>query len=50
MLIERLAQELQRITDEMVVTDLRTADRRKGYWLDEDPALDRMLAWIRMQR
>jgi hypothetical protein len=50
LLIERLAQELQRITDEMVVIDLRTADRRKGYWLDEDPTLDRMLAWIRMQR
>lgn len=50
MLIEHHEQELQRITDETVVTDLRTADRRKGYWLDEDPALDRMLAWIRMQR
>lgn len=33
----------------MVVTDLRTVDRRKGYWLDEDPTLERMLAWIRMQ-
>jgi hypothetical protein len=34
----------------MVVTDLRTVDRRKGYWLDEDPTLERMLAWIRIQR
>lgn len=33
----------------MVFTDLRTADRRKEYWLDEDPTLERMLAWIRMQ-
>ncbi|KAK5063685.1 hypothetical protein LTR69_004391 [Exophiala sideris] len=46
----RDAQELDDITDEHVVNDLRNADRRKGYWLDEDPVLDRMLAWIRMQR
>ncbi|KAI1608966.1 hypothetical protein EDD37DRAFT_133648 [Exophiala viscosa] len=46
----RLRSELDDITDEHVVNDLRNADRRKGYWLDEDPVLDRMLAWIRMQR
>lgn len=44
------SQELADITDESVVADLRTADRRKNYWLDEDPSLDRMLAWIRRQR
>jgi hypothetical protein len=43
-------QELNGISDEHVKTDLRSADRRKGYWLDEDPSLDRMLQWIRMQR
>lgn len=43
-------QELTNITDESVVNDLRDADRRKNYWLDEDPALERMLAWIRRQR
>lgn len=43
-------QELNRITDQHVVNDLRQADRRKRYWIDEDPTLERMLAWIRMQR
>ncbi|EHY58334.1 hypothetical protein HRR83_007303 [Exophiala dermatitidis] len=47
---QRLHEELNQITDQYVVNDLRNADRRKGYWLDEDPTLDRMLAWIRMQR
>nr|KAK5446074.1 hypothetical protein LTR18_003993 [Exophiala xenobiotica] len=47
---QRLRQELSDITDDHVVSDLRNADRRNGYWLDEDPALERMLAWIRMQR
>ena len=46
----RLTQELNEITDEHVVRDLRNADRRKGYWIDEDPTLERMLGWIRMQR
>lgn len=44
------SQELSNITDESVVNDLRDADRRKNYWLDEDPTLERMLAWIRRQR
>jgi flagellar hook-associated protein FlgK len=43
-------QEISRITDEYVVGDLRAADRRAGHWLDEDPTLERMLAWIRIQR
>lgn len=43
-------QELNGISDEHVTSDLRSADRRKGYWLDEDPSLERMLQWIRMQR
>ncbi|ETN45437.1 uncharacterized protein HMPREF1541_09268 [Cyphellophora europaea CBS 101466] len=47
---EQLREELSGITDEHVMSDLRGADRRKGYWVDEDPALDRMLQWIRMQR
>ncbi|KIW69428.1 hypothetical protein PV04_05305 [Phialophora macrospora] len=47
---QRLRQELNEITDEHVVRDLRNADRRKGYWIDEDPTLERMLGWIRMQR
>ncbi|KIX01009.1 uncharacterized protein Z518_10075 [Rhinocladiella mackenziei CBS 650.93] len=47
---QRLRQELEQITDVHVVNDLRNADRRKGYWLDEDPVLERMLAWIRRQR
>ncbi|EXJ59854.1 hypothetical protein A1O7_04001 [Cladophialophora yegresii CBS 114405] len=47
---QRLRQELDEVTDEHVVRDLRNADRRKGYWVDEDPTLERMLGWIRMQR
>ncbi|OAL31593.1 hypothetical protein AYO22_01185 [Fonsecaea multimorphosa] len=47
---QRLRQELSEITDDHVHRDLRNADRRKGYWLDEDPVLERMLGWIRMQR
>ncbi|KAK5070506.1 hypothetical protein LTR64_000177 [Lithohypha guttulata] len=47
---QRLQQELNNISDESVVNDLRAADRRKSYWLDEDPSLERMLAWIRRQR
>ncbi|EXJ89716.1 hypothetical protein A1O3_02783 [Capronia epimyces CBS 606.96] len=47
---QRLREELNQITDEHVVNDLHTADRRMGYWLDEDPTLERMLTWIRMQR
>jgi flagellar hook-associated protein FlgK len=43
-------QEISRITDEYVVSDLRAADRRAGHWLDDDPTLERMLAWIRVQR
>lgn len=50
MLTDVTMQELSRITDEHVVGDLRGADRRAGHWLDEDPTLERMLAWIRMQR
>ncbi|KIV96435.1 hypothetical protein PV10_00307 [Exophiala mesophila] len=46
----RLREELNQITDDHVVNDLRNADRRKGYWIDEDPTLERMLSWIRMQR
>ncbi|KAK5094018.1 hypothetical protein LTR24_003826 [Lithohypha guttulata] len=45
----RIRQELSNITDESVVNDLRDADRRKNYWVDEDPTLERMLAWIRRQ-
>ncbi|KAK5958117.1 hypothetical protein OHC33_001307 [Knufia fluminis] len=45
----RLRQELSNITDESVINDLRTADARKSYWIDEDPTLERMLAWIRRQ-
>ncbi|EXJ95608.1 hypothetical protein A1O1_00730 [Capronia coronata CBS 617.96] len=47
---QRLRQELNQITDDHVINDLRNADRRKGYWLDEDPNLERMLTWIRLQR
>ncbi|KPI44599.1 uncharacterized protein AB675_8345 [Cyphellophora attinorum] len=46
----QLRQELSAITDEHVKRDLTNADRRKHYWIEEDPSLERMLQWIRMQR
>lgn len=49
-LLTEILQELGNITDESVVSDLRSADARKNYWLNEDPSLERMLAWIRRQR
>lgn len=45
-----IRQELNNITDDAVVNDLRAADRRKNFWLEEDPSLERMLQWIRRQR
>lgn len=41
-----LRQELARVTDDHVVTDLRAADLRSGYWLDDDPSLHTMRRWI----
>ncbi|KAJ5887969.1 hypothetical protein N7495_008010 [Penicillium taxi] len=41
-----LHQELARITDQHVVADLRNADLRAGYWLDDDPSLDVIRHWI----
>lgn len=46
----RLWQDLQGITDAVVMSELRAADQRKDYWLDEDPDLALVLAWIRRQR
>ncbi|RMD40884.1 hypothetical protein DV735_g4228, partial [Chaetothyriales sp. CBS 134920] len=47
---QNLREELSDITDDHVYSDLRRADRQKGYWLDEDPSLSRILSWTRMQR
>lgn len=41
-----LRQELARITDQHVVADLRAADQRAGYWIDDDPSLDVIRRWI----
>lgn len=40
-----LQQELARVTDQHVVSDLRAADLRAGHWLDDDPSLDMMQRW-----
>ncbi|KAL4786208.1 hypothetical protein BJX76DRAFT_137883 [Aspergillus varians] len=40
-------QELAQISNHHVVADLRAADVRAGHWLDDDPALDAILSWIR---
>jgi len=40
-------KELNTITDERVVSDLRTADYQAGHWLQEDPPLHTVLSWIR---
>lgn len=39
-------QELAQITDQYVMSDLRTADLRAGHWLDDDPSLATILRWI----
>ncbi|KAF3387195.1 hypothetical protein F1880_000991 [Penicillium rolfsii] len=41
-----LQQELNRITDQHVVADLRAADVRAGHWLDDDPSLATIQRWI----
>ncbi|OJD17741.1 hypothetical protein AJ78_02207 [Emergomyces pasteurianus Ep9510] len=47
---EALNSELAGITDDFVVNDLRSADARAGYWLNEDPPLSTILNWIYSQR
>ncbi|KAE8372477.1 hypothetical protein BDV26DRAFT_285935 [Aspergillus bertholletiae] len=39
-------QEMAQVTDQYVVDDLRAADTRAGYWLEEDPTLPDILGWI----
>ncbi|KLJ06603.1 hypothetical protein EMPG_17904 [Blastomyces silverae] len=46
---QALLTELADITDNAVVNDLRSADMRSGYWLDEDPSLSGIQSWIRSQ-
>lgn len=41
-----LQQELARVTDQHVVANLRAADMREGYWLDDDPSLECIRRWI----
>lgn len=41
-----LQQELARITDQHVVSDLRSADLRAGHWVDDDPSLDAVRRWV----
>jgi hypothetical protein len=42
-----LLQDLSEVTDTHVMNDLRAADQRAGYWLSEDPSLNKILDWIR---
>ncbi|KAJ9293078.1 hypothetical protein DTO271G3_8213 [Paecilomyces variotii] len=44
-----LREELASITDQHVVSDLRTADVRAGHWLDDDPSLATILNYVRSQ-
>ncbi|PGH04064.1 hypothetical protein GX51_03734 [Blastomyces parvus] len=46
---EALHSELAGITDNAVVNDLRSADMRAGYWLDEDPSLSAIQSWMSSQ-
>lgn len=41
-----LHQDLARITDHYIVSDLRAADTRAGHWLDDDPSLETIRRWI----
>ncbi|BDD56977.1 hypothetical protein MPDQ_002869 [Monascus purpureus] len=40
-------EELAQITDQHVLADLRAADMRAGYWVNEDPSLNSIIRWIR---
>ncbi|MCJ1265731.1 hypothetical protein MMC22_005611 [Lobaria immixta] len=42
-----LRAELATISDERIVSDLRTKDWQAAHWLQEDPPLASLLAWIR---
>lgn len=41
-----LIQELEQVTDDYVLSDLRAADLRAGHWLDDDPTLETIRCWI----
>ncbi|KAJ5135191.1 uncharacterized protein N7515_004469 [Penicillium bovifimosum] len=41
-----LHEELSRITDQHVLADLRAADLRAGHWVEDDPSLEAIRAWI----
>lgn len=36
-------------SDQLVALDLREADVRAGYWVDEDPPLPSIQAWIQLE-
>jgi hypothetical protein len=41
-----LHEDLARITDQHVLADLRAADLRAGHWVEDDPSLEAIQAWI----
>ncbi|KAJ5561432.1 hypothetical protein N7535_004101 [Penicillium sp. DV-2018c] len=41
-----LYEDLARITDSYVHADLRAADLRAGHWVEDDPSLEVIQAWI----
>ncbi|KAL9098354.1 MAG: hypothetical protein Q9163_005976 [Psora crenata] len=45
-----LSQEMNNITDQRIVSAFRAKDAQAGYWLDDDPALPVILAWIGTNR
>ncbi|KZF19035.1 hypothetical protein L228DRAFT_251593 [Xylona heveae TC161] len=45
-----LRAELNGISDERVLTDIRSADHQNGRWIQEDPPLQSILAWLRNLR
>jgi hypothetical protein len=42
-------QELATVTDDRIINELRMRDWQAAHWLDEDPSLHTVLAWIQSQ-
>ncbi|CRG85950.1 hypothetical protein PISL3812_02953 [Talaromyces islandicus] len=47
---QTLQNDLNRITDQSIYSDLRQADVRAGLWVDEDPPLAAISMWISTHR
>ncbi|KAJ6168268.1 hypothetical protein N7497_001111 [Penicillium chrysogenum] len=42
-----LQSELCNVSDQYVASELLAADKKAGYWLNEDPTLESIISWVR---